>query len=239
MFSFEFPGVGVLFASVGCCLISQISMLWLLLHVICFCFHDFLSLNLFCFLVMFFFCDFWSVTNPPFLFGWFSFCYFFLLVLFSLALFSFEGFKGQVRWRQGPTHFALNPPYLFWFVFIYVVFVSFCLWKENPTFPLKQGHFCSFANVSLCLLLDFSLIAFSSASFSVWLSCYFFPFFLSFLLSFLLLLPLIFCLSVFLVFLLILFLSRLLSLSFLSWLFVAFLLFLFFFVVSWCNANIT
>ena len=43
----------------------------------------------------------------------FSICFF--LVLGSCLFFG--GFKGQVRWPKGPPHLALNPPYLFSFVF--------------------------------------------------------------------------------------------------------------------------
>ena len=47
----------------------------------------------------------------------FYFCFLFLF---------FGGFKGQVRWPEGPPHLALNPPYLFFcfclFVFLFVVF---------------------------------------------------------------------------------------------------------------------
>ena len=46
---------------------------------------------------------------------------FFVFVLFLFFfVFLFGGFKGQVRWPEGPPHLALNPPYLF------VFFVFFC-----------------------------------------------------------------------------------------------------------------
>ena len=41
-------------------------------------------------------------------FALFLFCWVFLFFLFG-------GFKGQVRWPEGPPHLALNPPYLFFF----------------------------------------------------------------------------------------------------------------------------
>ena len=37
---------------------------------------------------------------------------FFCCVLFFLGVF-LGGFKGQVRWPEGPPHLALNPPYFF------------------------------------------------------------------------------------------------------------------------------
>ena len=42
-------------------------------------------------------------------------------LLFFLFCF-FGGFKGQVRWPEGPPHLALNPPYFICFCF----FVFFC-----------------------------------------------------------------------------------------------------------------
>ena len=58
---------------------------------------------------------------------------FFLVFLFSLSFFCFffvfafcffGGFKGQVRWPEGPPHLALNPPYLLFFVFLHFYFLS-------------------------------------------------------------------------------------------------------------------
>ena len=48
-----------------------------------------------------------------FVFFWFFFCFFFVFICFC---FLFGGFKGQMRWPQGPHHLALNPPYLFCFI---------------------------------------------------------------------------------------------------------------------------
>ena len=61
-------------------------------------------------------------------FGGFFFLFFLFFLLFSLFLFLFlcfffGGFKGQVRWPEGPPHLALNPPSFFFFVFL----VVFCL----------------------------------------------------------------------------------------------------------------
>ena len=43
-------------------------------------------------------------------------CFVFFVVFFG-------GFKGQVRWPEGPPHLALNPPY---FLFCLVFFPLFC-----------------------------------------------------------------------------------------------------------------
>ena len=51
----------------------------------------------------------------------FLFC-FVWFVFFSFFV-SFGGFKGQVRWPEGPPHLALNPPY-FIFVLFFVFFLS-------------------------------------------------------------------------------------------------------------------
>ena len=98
---------------------------------------------------------------------------------------SLGGFKGQVRWPEGPPHLALNPPYLFFFVFFFVfLFFSFFVLIEKPVFPPKKGIFCLFLSVSLCFSLAFFGLPLFTFSFSVSLSL-FFSFFLSFfLLSF-------------------------------------------------------
>ena len=86
----------------------------------------------------------------------------FVVCLFFLFFVFFGGFKGQVRWPEGPPHLALNPPYLFFCVlfFVFVCFCFFCLFvlfvlfflvvfsflslllSEKTVFPLKQGIFC-------------------------------------------------------------------------------------------------
>ena len=65
------------------------------------------------------------------------FCFFFFV--FFLFLCFFGGFKGQVRWPEGPPHLTLNPPYLFWFCFYLVFFFWFfggfkgqVRWPEGP-----------------------------------------------------------------------------------------------------------
>ena len=58
-------------------------------------------------------------------------------------MFFFGGFKGHVRWPEGPPHLALNPPYLFFcFCFVFVLFCFFAFyfggfkgqvrWPEGP-----------------------------------------------------------------------------------------------------------
>ena len=88
--------------------------------VSCVCF-SFLSCFCFCFV-----CFFGFVVGC---------CCCFLLFVFCFVLFLFVflgGFKGHVRWPEGPPHLALNPPYLFWFffsfpLFSFLFFLFFCL----------------------------------------------------------------------------------------------------------------
>ena len=104
----------------------------------------------------------------------------------------FGGFKGQVRWPEGPPHLALNPPYWFIFVFFFP-FLSLLLIEKKPVFPLKRAFLFIF-----CVSLSFSLNLFwpplflfrflcLSLSLSLSLSCSCLSFFLLvifFLLSF-------------------------------------------------------
>ena len=55
-----------------------------------------------------------------FVLGCCCFCLCFFGLFFFLVFFG--GFKGQVRWPEGPPHLALNPPYLFFFCYLVVVF---------------------------------------------------------------------------------------------------------------------
>ena len=63
----------------------------------------------------------WLITEKLFFgvfavfFGGLLFFLFFwaFFVCFVLLVFFFGGFKGQVRWPEGPPHLALNPPYFF------------------------------------------------------------------------------------------------------------------------------
>ena len=53
----------------------------------------------------------------------FSFFFFFcFFVCFVLFLCFFGGFKGHVRWPEGPPHLALNHPYLFFVLFFFFCF---------------------------------------------------------------------------------------------------------------------
>ena len=124
-----------------------------------------------------------SLGPKPSLYG------FVLFFSFSF-LFFFGGFKGQVRWPEGPPHLALNPPYLFFFVWFFVSCVFFLVFNQKPCFfPLKRALFCFFLSVSLgpCLspwpflASPFSTFFFSA---SLFLSSFFLPSCLSFLLSF-------------------------------------------------------
>ena len=68
-----------------------------------------------------------SLGPKPSLFALFFFViwllFFFFVFVFVFVFFG--GFKGQVRWPEGPPHLALNPPY-FLFVFLFLFFfVSF------------------------------------------------------------------------------------------------------------------
>ena len=107
-----------------------------------FCFFLFFSLFLsfFCFFVLFFFwCFFWRVEGScevarratslgpkPSLFVFlFLFCFCFFVFFFGFFLLG--GFKGQVRWPEGPPHLALNPPYLF-VVFLFFGCFLFSFW---------------------------------------------------------------------------------------------------------------
>ena len=121
--------------------------------------------------------------NPPyFLFFWFW-------VFFG-------GFKGQVRWPEGPPHLALNPPYFFFvlFLFFFFPFLSLLLKDKKPCFPPRKGHFLFIFeclplfllslfwpppfSISLSLSLSCSILSFFLL---VFLFCFLFvPFFLSF-----------------------------------------------------------
>ena len=97
------------------------------------------GLGVFVFLVfVFLFClAFVSVLFALFLILWLDvvvFLFVFLLfscfcfVVFVVFLFLFVffgGFKGHVRWPEGPPHLALNPPYFICFCFICFSFVLF------------------------------------------------------------------------------------------------------------------
>ena len=134
----------------------------------CFCFVCFvLGFVVWCCCFVFLVCFFW-------LFFW-LFCF----------LFFFGGFKGHVRWPEGPPHLALNPPYficfcffcfpLFCFIFC-LFFVFFCLFfggfkgqvrwpKGPPHLALNPPYFISFCFFVFCFLFFFGcfFLVFASA----------------------------------------------------------------------------
>ena len=114
-----------------------------------------------------------------------TFFVFFVLSIFLFLFFFvvFGGFKGQVRWPEGPPHLALNPPYwfcLFVCLFFLVVFsfLSLLLSEKKPIFPIKKAFFCLFLSVSLCFSWAFFWASTCSISLSLSLSCSFLSFFL-------------------------------------------------------------
>ena len=71
----------------------------------------------------------------------FSCCFFFSFVFFVsffVFVFFFGGLKGQVRWPEGPPHLALNPPSLFFFLFL-VVFLFFVFWRVKGQVRWPKG----------------------------------------------------------------------------------------------------
>ena len=119
---------------------------------------------------------FWGIL-VVFFFPFFLFCLF-----FAFFCYCFLGFKGQMRWPEGPPHLALNPPFViclfFWFSFSFFAFN-----KKTCFAPTKRLFF--FFCVSLC----FSIAFFGLPLFQVLFLCLslvlsFLPSCLSFLLSF-------------------------------------------------------
>ena len=77
----------------------------------------------------------------------FVLCYLLDLCFLFVVLVFFGGFKGQVRWPQGPPHLALNPPYLIYFVWVCFLFVLFFFafgflegFKGQVRLPLGPPH---------------------------------------------------------------------------------------------------
>ena len=182
-----------------------------------------------------------------FVFSCFFFVLFFLFLFFVCFVFLcfFGGFKGHVRWPEGPPHLALNPPYLFFVLFLFCFFWGFfcCFfggfkgqvrWPEGPPHLALNPHFfffCLFSFGFLFVLVHFlSLFFYRKTLFSPpkkGIFCFFLSVSLSFSLAFFRL-PLFhflfLCLSVFLFFL-----PSFLSFFFASFLFlvlVSFFLFL-------------
>ena len=101
------------------------------------------------------FAVFWGLFFSCFLF--FSLFFVFCFLFGFLLLVFFGGFKGQVRWPEGPPHLALNPPYLFLLFLLFCCFV-FCFllfgfWntKKNLVFPQKRAFFVYFQCFSFFL----------------------------------------------------------------------------------------
>ena len=139
--------------------------------------------------------DNWKAHFLVFL-SFFSFV--FLLSVFCFFVF-LGGFKGHVRWPEGPPHLALNPPYFFLFLggcFFSVCFFSFlCLLLIKKQFSTKIRHFLFILSVSLCFSWAFfglplvqslflCLCLCLSLSLSLFVFSLFLPSCLSFLLSF-------------------------------------------------------
>ena len=86
---------------------------------------------------------FWRLLHIVFWFLWFHYWLSFGFALFLGGCF-LGGFKGQVRWPNGPPHLALNPPYfggIFFFVFCYFPVL---LLEDKPMFPQNK---CIFAHL--------------------------------------------------------------------------------------------
>ena len=89
----------------------------------------------------------WLITGKLFFVGIFVFfcCFFLVFVCFflfslsSLFLFFclFWGFKGQVRWPEGPPHLAQNPPYLF---FCFCCLFCLLFFFERLRWGGPKGH---------------------------------------------------------------------------------------------------
>ena len=69
----------------------------------------------------------------------FVMCYLLDCFLVCFCFCFLGGFKGQVRWPKGPPHLALNPPYLFSFVFGLFLFVLFSLLGFVSSFVFAFG----------------------------------------------------------------------------------------------------
>ena len=94
------------------------------------------GLGVFVFLVFVFFVCCFCFCFVSFVLGFVVGCCCFDLFLFFCCFFVFwGGFKGQVRWPEGPPHLALNPPFslfcLFLFVFFFCCFFFFFVFLEG------------------------------------------------------------------------------------------------------------
>ena len=126
------------------------------------------GLGVFVFLCLFFFfcVAFVSVLFALFLVLWLDVVvlFFLLFYLFFFCFVFFGGFKGQVRWPEGPPHLALNPPYFICFCSFCCSFVLFSFggfkgqvrWpKGPPNLALNPPYFICF-----CFFLFFVFLFF-------------------------------------------------------------------------------
>ena len=137
---------------------------------------------------MFFYFSFFCFFTFLFFVFYFFFCFLFVFFCFFYFLGFFfgggGGFKGQVRWPEGPPHLALNPPYCCFLFFFVLSFLCFLIQKK-PCFPLEKGIFCLFLSVALCLSLAFfGLPLFQFLFLCLSLVLVIFPSFLSFFFAF-------------------------------------------------------
>ena len=100
------------------------------------------------------------------------FSFFSLVFIFCVFL---GGFKGQVRWPEGPPHLALNPPYLLFFVFFFFFSLSLFFIQKKPFFSLENCIFCLFLRVSLCFPLAFFGLPFFNFSVTLLFFSFFLP----------------------------------------------------------------
>ena len=98
----------------------------------------------------------------------FFFCFYGGFIFFVVF---FWGFKGQVRWPEGPPHLALNPPYFCFCVFFGGGLVFFCGgFKGQVRLPKGPPHlalnflfcFCFFCFVSVFCFVFVVFFAFPS-----------------------------------------------------------------------------
>ena len=123
--------------------------------------------------------------------NWKFFLVFLVFLYFIFCFCFFWGFKGQVRWPEGPTSLGPKPSLFIYFYWggCFFLFFSLLFTTKNWFFPLEKGNVCLFLSLSLCFSFavfwppPFSISL--SLSLSLSLSCFFFFFLLVFfLLSF-------------------------------------------------------
>ena len=108
---------------------------------------SFVGFSCFCFLIYFFLFLFYEssfnvlvIVSVVLGFLGFVMCHLLdLFVFFGGGCFLGRVFKGQVRWPKGPPHLALNPPYLFSFVFGLFVFCWLLFFSFVFAFGFLEG----------------------------------------------------------------------------------------------------